>query len=492
MKILTPADFAARLKKGEASKDILIDDAGAVKAKLVGLSASLELAAAEDRSVNFTISTGSIDRYNSTIAPEGWQLDNYARNSVVLWAHDDSIPAIGRAEETKIDGTSLRSRAIFADRDTHPLADTVFRLIKAGFINGASVGWIPLEWKFVEDRGFGVDYTQQELLEWSVVNIPANPECLKEARSIGIDTKPLLLWAERTLDQADHLLIPRKELELLRKGAGSATMSRPSQIRADGEDWKCGAARDLPIEDDDSWDGPAAEKAIFSDCGFDGDSPDTAKARKAFLCYDASAPDQRGSYKLPFAKIVDGKLKASASGIRAAASRLPQTDIPDGVKDEARKVLDAYEAKMGGDEDKAFDVAARAARTLLDAGAITHNEFADLIMRSARALVVRAGRVLSQDNEDKLRKAHEHCLAAVDHCQRACEHVMGVVSQNSDSGDDNPDDDGDEDPEHPSGDDDNDPDDGNADRSAQEMRQRRIRLLKLSASSLALRAGLPH
>jgi len=481
MKILTPADFATRLKKGEQSRDILIDADGAVQAKLVGLSASLEMDTVEDRSVNFTISTDAVDRYNSTIAPEGWQLDNFQRNPVVLWAHDDSIPAIGRAEETRIDGVNVRSRAIFADRDTHPLADTVFRLIKAGFINGASVGWIPLEWKFIEtkERGFGIDYTQQELLEWSVVNIPANPECLKEARSIGIDTKPLLVWAERTLDQAGHLLIPRHELELLRKAAGSPSVSRP--IRSDGADWKCAAARDLPIEEDDSWDGPAAEKAIFSECGFDGDSPDTAKARQAFLCYDASAPDKRGSYKLPFAKVVDGKMKASASGIRAAASRLPQTDIPQAVKDEARKVLDAYEAKMGGDEDKAFSEAASAAKTLLRVGSIDADGFANLLISSARRIFMRAGRVLSKENEDCLRTAHEHMAAALDHCQRGMDHVMSVVEQNRDPADGDGDD---NDPAHDTGDDN--------DRSAQEMRQRRVRLLKLSASPLAIAAGTRH
>ena len=100
------------------------------------------------------------------------------------------------------------------------------------------------------------------------------------------------------------------------------------------------------------WDGPAAQKAVFDACGFDGDKPDLAKARKAFLAYDASDPKKRGSYKLPFATIKDGRMTAVAAGIRAAASRLSQTDIPDDVQKSARAVIDEYEGKMTKENDK--------------------------------------------------------------------------------------------------------------------------------------------
>jgi HK97 family phage prohead protease len=380
--ILTPADFMMRLKQGETREQILLDDAGRMKAKLAGIAASIEIAS-EDRAVDFVISTGALDRYNSTIAPKGWRIENFNRNPVVLWAHDDSIPAIGRAENTQI-GASVRSRAIFADRDTHPLADTVYRLVKAKFINAASVGWIPLKWQFVEEegRGFGVDYLEQELLEWSVVNIPANPECLVDARSMGIDTKPLLVWAERALDQGGMLMIPRADLEQLRKAAGSPTMSRPRK---------------------------------------------------------------------PEVRAVDQQARATENT---------------------------------NDADEAFATAAAAAKTLFAAGILSNDAFTDMIIELAAKSLTRAGRVLSKDNEEKLRRAHEHCAAAMDHCRQACDHVMGVVDQNRDDADP------DADPEHPSGDDDNDPDDpDNQDRAAQDSRSRRMRFLKLSTSRVAIAAA---
>jgi len=149
-KILLPSDFAQRAKAGE-TLDQICGGSGARTAKLVGVSAQA-LPGADDRSVDFTISTGAVDRYNSTIAVEGWDCAAYERNPVVLWAHDDSIPAIGRATQTRVEGGSLKSRATFCDRDTHPLADTVYRLIKGGYIGAASVGWIPTKWAFIEDK----------------------------------------------------------------------------------------------------------------------------------------------------------------------------------------------------------------------------------------------------------------------------------------------------------------------------------------------------
>lgn len=114
--------------------------------------------------------------------------------------------------------------------------------------------------------------------------------------------------------------------------------------------WKCAAARNLTIIERESWDGSGAKSRIFSWAGFDGDNPSSSKARRAFLAYDAAKPNLKGSYKLPFADVVDGGLKAVDAGLRAAASRLPGTHIPDSVKATARSVLDGYFERMDGED----------------------------------------------------------------------------------------------------------------------------------------------
>lgn len=105
-------------------------------------------------------------------------------------------------------------------------------------------------------------------------------------------------------------------------------------------DWTVGAARDLPIVAGD-WDGAAAQKRLFGD----GEEIDQERARRGHLVYDAERPGLKGSYKLPFSDVRDGRLVAVTGGLNAAASRLPQTDIPPDVRDKARAVLDAYREK---------------------------------------------------------------------------------------------------------------------------------------------------
>lgn len=105
--------------------------------------------------------------------------------------------------------------------------------------------------------------------------------------------------------------------------------------------WTVGTDRDLTIVSGD-WDGSAAAASVF-DWATDADgNVDESKARRAFLVYDADEPALRGSYKLPIARYRDGELTVVDEGLRAAASRLPQTDIPKDVQDRARVVLDHY------------------------------------------------------------------------------------------------------------------------------------------------------
>jgi hypothetical protein len=108
--------------------------------------------------------------------------------------------------------------------------------------------------------------------------------------------------------------------------------------------WTVGTDRDLPIVPGD-WDGVAAEASVFAWAGFDDGKPEPEKARRAFLVYDADAPELKGSYKLPIAEYRDGGLRVVKGGMDAAAGYLPKTDAPQDVLDRARDVLGHYYAK---------------------------------------------------------------------------------------------------------------------------------------------------
>ena len=176
-----------------------------------------EVKAADDaRIIDFTISTGSVDRDRDVIEPEGWKLAAFKRNNVVMWAHDYHLPPIARALRVKIEDGKLRASAEFVPAEILPFAETVYQLLKGGYLHAASVGFKPIKHVFNAERG-GVDFQEQELLEFSIVPVPANAEALVDAKAAGIDIAPLQDWATAILKMAD----PGADALILREQDGA-------------------------------------------------------------------------------------------------------------------------------------------------------------------------------------------------------------------------------------------------------------------------------
>jgi HK97 family phage prohead protease len=136
----------------------------------------------------FVLSDSSVDRMNDTIDAAGWRLGPYKQNPVVLWAHDSAAPPIGKMVNIFVSGDRLIGDVKFAEPEVYEFSDQVFRLIKAGYIKAGSVGYFPLKFSFSEDeaRPWGVDFHEQELLEFSVVPVPANQNALVVAAVKGL------------------------------------------------------------------------------------------------------------------------------------------------------------------------------------------------------------------------------------------------------------------------------------------------------------------
>ena len=125
-------------------------------------------------------SNNVIDREGESINPQGWVIDNFLKNPVILWAHRyDELP-IGVAEkvEKRADGLFVSGR--FASFEANPKATQVKKLYEEGIQRAVSVGLIPL-------KRNGNVITEAELLEISFVPVPANPEALALAKQKGID-----------------------------------------------------------------------------------------------------------------------------------------------------------------------------------------------------------------------------------------------------------------------------------------------------------------
>ena len=130
--------------------------------------------------VTFVLSTDEVDRHGDVVSAEGWRLQAYRENPVLLWAHDYRHPAIGRAVEVWVEPHRLLARIEFAPS---AFAQEVAGLYAAGFQWGVSVGFRPIRWEERRDSRTGVfvglRYLEQELLEVSAVPVPANRSALR-------------------------------------------------------------------------------------------------------------------------------------------------------------------------------------------------------------------------------------------------------------------------------------------------------------------------
>ena len=115
--------------------------------------------------------------------------------------------------------------------------------------------------------------------------------------------------------------------------------------------WKSSGKTDLPLAGDDrEWDGDEAADAIFEWAGWPDDE-DPQKARQAFFAYNDDDAQLKKGYKLPFATVIDGKLKAVPRGLYAVSVVLEGgrggVDLPDDVIDDIRSKVEKYYKKMG-------------------------------------------------------------------------------------------------------------------------------------------------
>jgi HK97 family phage prohead protease len=133
---------------------------------------------ASDRTIVGTITTDAVDRYREVVDAKGVVLDHYLKNPVVLLNHNSwNGKAVGRSQWIKHSGNGLVSKTQFAPTDE---GKDLFLLYDEGYMKAWSIGFLPLEWKDsdVAEAGCRRKYTSWELLEYSAVTIPANPEAV--------------------------------------------------------------------------------------------------------------------------------------------------------------------------------------------------------------------------------------------------------------------------------------------------------------------------
>src|SRR5210317_1329564 len=141
----------------------------------------------DKRVLRFIGSNEKVDRDNEKIKADGWILTNYKKNPVVLVNHKAAELPVAKTKKVWVEDKKLMFDIEFPEADISPQGDTLYKLYKNGYMNATSVGFMPNfdKIKYGERKGEPrVTFQEQELLEISLVSVPANPSALLTNKSM--------------------------------------------------------------------------------------------------------------------------------------------------------------------------------------------------------------------------------------------------------------------------------------------------------------------
>ncbi len=156
-----------------------------------------------NRTAEFIISDETVDRYNTVFTTDGWELEEYRKNPVVLYGHDswsgNPDKVIGTSE-VFIEERKLVGRVKFEPAELNELAERVFRKLIHGTIRTASIRADVKDYRRGDvDKGEKkgtVYFTRQVLTEWSIVPLPGNNNAQLRSTELLDEIKNELLESE--------------------------------------------------------------------------------------------------------------------------------------------------------------------------------------------------------------------------------------------------------------------------------------------------------
>lgn len=182
-------------------------------------------AESDERKLTFVASDGSRDTAGTVLNVNGWDLERFNRNGIIGYQHkvyggydDTENPdnVIGKGH-AYVEGGKLMVDVEFEPAEINPLAEKIYQKLLFGSLKAVSVGFLPIgrgAWGKGEESLEGNNptyyYAGQELLEVSVVNIPANPNALRKGlEGIEDELEQLKKEAEEVIPEP----VPEEEEE---------------------------------------------------------------------------------------------------------------------------------------------------------------------------------------------------------------------------------------------------------------------------------------
>jgi HK97 family phage major capsid protein/HK97 family phage prohead protease len=128
----------------------------------------------DERVIEGLATTPNPDRYGDVVEPKGAKFTN---PSPLLWQHQHDKP-VGQVEFGKPTKEGIPFKASIEKIDEpgnlKDRLDEAWQSIKTGLVRGVSIGFRAIEYAFIE--GGGIRFIETEILELSLVTIPANAE----------------------------------------------------------------------------------------------------------------------------------------------------------------------------------------------------------------------------------------------------------------------------------------------------------------------------
>lgn len=132
----------------------------------------------QERTMTAVISSASVDRVGDRVMPGAFvNLGKDGKTTPLLWAHDRSSMPLAKSLWMKNNRQNKTVMGKFVFRN-NPASIDAHDMVKEGFITKVSVGFNVLKDGWEQNDFGGYDITKAEILEVSLVNIPANRDAI--------------------------------------------------------------------------------------------------------------------------------------------------------------------------------------------------------------------------------------------------------------------------------------------------------------------------
>lgn len=169
------------------------------------------------------ITTENLDRYQDVIKIDAWDDEHYLKNPVVLWGHDHKQLPIGITTGLRTENGQKIATGKFAP---HAKAQEIRQLYDMGILRAASVG-------FIEKEREGNLITKAELIEWSIVSVPANPYCLATLVKSGVSVNEMVTKGLVFVDNESKAIVEESVKEKTEEVVETPVVETPEEKHFD-------------------------------------------------------------------------------------------------------------------------------------------------------------------------------------------------------------------------------------------------------------------